>query len=306
MHNLLPRVLLAVLACFGLSIGFAVAEVPSSGLVCLVTISTKVSVPNPEKDLQAIKDLFESGCKEANVPLAASRLIVGPFDSENRFHAALESHGGPSELSKATLVCYLKLHGGTGRQQHLMRVELTGAQKDLWIPRERIVELLRRQKAARTILITDSCSEQIAPFSPETGTVAGYKFPTLLFRGLFLDGPDLVNINSSTFEENGKTLNQLAWMDEEGAVFTRALVDCFRPAGKEQEKMLEDMQKRGSFTWRDFYPILRERTDARFQEFKGGFRGKFEANGSPSEWESVKDRIDKQPHQFPKLYAPAP
>jgi hypothetical protein len=287
-----------------------------SSRVCLVAVSTRRIQGDPHADLNRIENVIRFGCGEANVRYSPPiRKTTAYSESPNSHRETTEEKedaedlgtigvasraelwqalsAGPTDLSNATLVCYLKLHGGTDPESTSQFLELDGS-KEL-VARKEVLEFLKQQSARFTVLITDSCST--APVTIESVSVNAEGFPREMFESLFITpkGNDFVDINSSTYrDERGRLLNQAAWMDDYGnAVFTRAFAECFTIRGEPQARMLKAIRVNDRITWRSFYPYLRAQTDAAFQSLKAGYRG-----GTTASTDELKF-LAGQEHQFP-------
>jgi len=226
--------------------------------------------------LNRIADVIRIGCGET---LGSSHYSPPPSKGEQaRNHGVVgvatkaelwQTLGaGPSDLSNSTLVCYLKLHGGTNAKTQEHYFELDGSHER--VSRTEVLRFLRDRGARFTVLITDSCSMADIPTQPTGVNAVGY--PKELFESLFLAPPGgYVDINSSTYrDETGQVLNQYAWMDEVGnAIFTQAFAECFSIRGDPQAEMLKAVRVNGQITWRSFVDgYLRGQTDAKFRDLK--------------------------------------
>jgi hypothetical protein len=271
------------------------ARMGQSRRVCLVMASTSRLQGDRMADLNRIEEVFRIGCIATGLDYSQAVKKVG-IRSKQELLDTLTA--GPSNLANSTLVCYLKIHGGTDKTNGEHVMETDGAREA--IARSELRQFLVRQGARLTVLLTDSCSSADVP--SEAVSVGADGFPRELFLSLFARPSNLVDINSSTYAEaDGTILNQNAWMDDEGnAIFTGVFAECFAIRGPPQAQMLDAVRRDGQITWSTFHPYLRQRTDEVYQVVRDSFIRRYFELGQPVRTRPLFDSLNGQPHQYPR------
>jgi hypothetical protein len=234
----------------------------SSNRITPLLFSTK-NAYGVEDDIRRIRTIFssaEDALSKTNPDIKFQRPIIGKGirDKEELFQLIRAATVDQS----TTLFCYCKLHGKIETNgEHVLELDGIGAT----VTRKELLRELRRLGAARlTILITDSCAH--VPVLPAQAGVLAVVFPRELFLDLFVHSEGLVVINSAS-------IGQRAWMDLDGALFTRVFAQMLSASPQVLvEKLYRriDKNENGRYSWSEVLPVLTSDTEALFQTTKGG------------------------------------
>ncbi|WP_165246917.1 S8 family peptidase [Paludisphaera soli] len=280
---------------------------PRSTKIKLVMASTVKGVVEPARDLDRIENMIRRGAVASGIEPPIVSPLIGPFGRkalEDQIEKALADE-------TTTLVCYLKLHGRIDKNRegaHIMELDFLDAAQPEQITRAEVRRILENQQARLTVLITESCSQSeiiSAPIARAGG------FPRELFEALFVNPSGFTDVNSSTYARNGQILDQAAWMDADGAVFTRMLVHAF-DAGDQQDDILARIRREGSgaFTWPGFLSYLTAETTSEYRRLKTNQLVVIDRELSDprtmldrlQKSHSLRNGLDRQTDQFPQAY----
>ncbi len=212
--------------------------------------------------------------------------------------------------SEDTLVCYFMCHGVTDKAsgEHVLLLHGDGAREP--VRRKDLRAALEARGARLTILLSDSCSSEMAVFGggrpgivvlghlpakvavtgrvPGFGRLAPADQVKPCFQKLFLGTKGVVDINGSFF-------GTYAWCTEGGTgVFTRALNESLRAA-----------QNAAPSDWADFYGDLRLSTQGEYKKMRDKILAKYPARvlvNLPDEEKSNITAMMKQEEQAPQAF----
>jgi hypothetical protein len=265
--------------------------------LCLLAATTTSRISNPERDINRVGDLFKHGTDD--LKLQYEPMLKSGITDRKQLLGLIEKLLQSAD-NMTTLVCYLKFHGYTDETgKHVLQLDAKNAQKPEEITNDEIVTFIHnsRQPLHLAVVITDSCS--LSSFEPTQYSAAAAVFPKELFNDLFVSASGTVHINSSTYRGDNRVLNQIAWMDEDGSMFTRAINRIFlNTESDQQQHMLEQIgQTNGRFTWKKFVPYLSNETNREFHIFKTTTETGV-ANGTLQLYPTDLANLKKQDDQF--------
>ena len=276
--------------------------ISKSKRLCLVLATTIRVYGSAERDINRIRDMVTRGAEAAGLDTLEGSPLIGVY-VKNRLMSLIDDSAADE---KSTLICYLKLHGQIENGRHVFDLDVMPKPSESRVDpvekvdRAEILERLARHRARLTVLITESCSQSDLIRIPVTS--AAPTFPTALFSALLIDPIGVVDINSSSYIRNGQILNQRAWMDADGAIFTRVLTRSFAIQGNAQDEMLARVRLEGGgrYSWQGFLSYLTGETTDEFRRLRQDTlsaisRGQL----APAEGR----RLEMQGDQFPQAYA---
>lgn len=302
--------LVAVLLAFGFAgsglagFGKAFGAAPASDQVTVLIGTTKAAY-GVCQDVERVKGLFEVAETQLNVPglfINIQEPRIGIERPDDLFQLI---RGADVPPDSATLFCYLKLHGFVDPQgRHGMQTD----NREL-ISREDVLNAMLRKKPRLAILITDSCSIASSVEIKRKGTHAT-KFPRELLLDLLVHAPDgVVDINSSTGVQGNQALHEEAWMDLEGGLFTRSFVKLLSsslPEEVDQRLARIDSNHNSRYSWDEFFRVVREDTDALFQDFRATVLEQKVTPAGLDFRQKPGGDIRRQQHQYPKAFSALP
>jgi hypothetical protein len=166
-----------------------------------------------------------------------------------------------------TIFVFYHGHGGTKDGQHVLLPLLKrGADDklpdglDRALPRAKILEALTKKEFRFICLVSDACSNKMqSSKSFAAGAAPSNVVPSVV--SLMLDNKGILDVNSSTYDA-AKDINEKAWVDNGGGLFTLAFVEL----GKGQ---VPDPDGNNQVSWKkEFLPALATKTDNAFQNFR--------------------------------------
>ncbi|HEX4415061.1 MAG TPA: EF-hand domain-containing protein [Lacipirellulaceae bacterium] len=284
---------------------FPVIDQDHSELISPIVISTKVA-SGVQEDIEKVSGIFSAAKKRlSNLSTTLSveprTLGVGLLSKSQLF----QKIAGVNVKENTTLFCYCKLHGEVDQNGEAL-LYLDGWEEP--IKRTELEDHLKARGARLTILVTDSCSAAAIPQPKFFGAAAQTKFPLQLFLDLFVNSKGFVSTNSSSSTVDGQNVYERAWMDADGALFTRAFCGFFEERHPDAIKDLYekiDKNHNSRFSWQEFFPVVAANTDDTFQVFRSTILSKgLTPAHAPAL--SVKADVQNQSHQTPRPFAALP
>jgi hypothetical protein len=299
---------LSVVAASCLCVGLQAAESPKtdqSTRIALALVSTDAS-PGPQEDLDKVISVFADGVesiKRANglkIKMSDPVRSVGPQSKNDLFNEI----GSMICDAETTVVCYAKLHGGILDGNYVMQTEDGNTFQRV----ELLKHLQRQYKSARLIiLVTDSCSKRIDVRQSPPGVMAN-KFPTELFRHLFIAAKGVVDINSSSTGE-------ASWVDRSGGLFTAVFTETLSPRDPDSlSELLNRIDQPadalgkpdGVYSWNEFFGhALLPDTKARFATYRDSVKAsRVSPQGiffQPDDRAELLEQPTQTPYNFGKL-----